>query len=837
MDGWRFGFRRAPAVALLPVLLAAPPVHSGPDDEAPAAIRRPWHDEYSEHQAPPHRSLDILSYRIAVEIDFERREIRGEVSVQGQAFSVAVSTVVLHAGEMEIRGVRGPDGEAIPFRHHGEELRLELPRPLAPGERTSFSVTYRARPRRGLYFVGPTEKEPDKPVQAWTQGEAEDTRYWLPVFDSPNERATTSISITVPEQFTAISNGELLQVEEGPSPGRRTYVWSMDFPHVGYLISLAVGDFEEIRQEWDGIPISHYVPPGRREEGMRSFGRTPEMMEFFSTYIGVRYPYPKYSQVAVSDFMYGGMENISATTQTVETLHEARNHLDYPSEGLVAHELAHQWWGDYVTCNSWAHAWLNEGFATYFEALFVEHDSGRDELDLRLRAHRKRYLEEDAKARRPLVLHRYGAPMDLFDAVLYQKGAWVLHMIRSELGDDGFRAAMQHHARSHAGRSVESADLRRSLAEATGRDLTEFFRQWVYGEGHPELYVTHRWQPDPGEVRVTVRQEQEGAAPFRLPLTIEIVGEEGVRRHRTIVHAREQEIVLPASAPPRLVLIDPDEVVLKTLEHKKETSEWILQLEIGPRAINRIDAAEALGGGEAGPAAVSALEQALGQDAFHGVRRAAARALGRIGTAGARDALLAGVSQGDSRVRTAVLKALGRFPEDEAVGDALRKAIRAEPADAPRAAALEALARSQRDLALDDLVDTLSRGSHREVVRASALKGLARIGGDKALKTVLAWTTWKHPKRARVAAVEALGKWPETPRSVIERLVELTRDEWLFVRREAARSIGRLAADEGIPALERLAEHDLHPRVRLAARRSLQALRGGGVPETARPSP
>ena len=275
------------------------------------------------------------------------------------------------------------------------------------------------------------------------------------------------------------------------------------------------------------------------------------------------------------------------------------------------------------------------------------------------------------------------------------------------------------------------------------------------------------------------------------------------------------------------MLIDPDQVLLKTLHHEKDATEWIRQLEGGPRAINRIDAADALGQGESRAAAVAALGQALASDLFHGVRRAAARALGRIGTGEARDHLARNAGQRDSRVRGAVLKALGDFAGEKDAAEMLRVAIQRERADAPHAAALEALAKVLGKEAFDDLNAALARPSHREVVRAAALKGLARVGSDEALETVLAWTEWGRPQRARIAATEALGGWPDARRRVTERLIDLTRDEWLFVRQEAARALGKLEVDEAVPALERLAEHDLHSRVRLAARRSLQRLRQG----------
>ncbi|MFQ5719387.1 MAG: M1 family aminopeptidase [Acidobacteriota bacterium] len=808
------------AVGGLLATLPAPAAGDGPEDVA----RLPWHDSRSRLQVPPVRSLDILSYRIAVELDFDRHEIRGQVNVSGRSFAQPVSRVTLDAADLSIHEARGPEGEPLRFREHADKLEIDLAQPLPPGQETSFSIVYSARPRRGLYFIEPTPEYPDRPVQAWTQGEAEDSRYWLPLFDYPSERSSTVLSVTVPERFIAISNGKLTAVEDGPEVGKHTFVWEMPFAHAGYLNSLAIGEFDEIQQEWDGIPVRHYVPVGRRDDGVRSFSATPDMMEFFSTFIGVRYPYAKYAQVAVHDFIYGGMENISATTQTDETLHAAEDDVDFPSDGLVAHELAHQWWGDYLTCNSWAHAWLNEGFATYFEALYREHAQGEDAFDLRMRAHRKRYLAEDAKARRPVVLHRYAAPMDLFDGVLYQKGAWVLHMMRHALGEDGFRAAIHQYAVANGGRSVETADLKRAVAVATGRDMDAFFQQWVYGVGHPELKVSHRWDAEREELVVRIQQTQvaAGGALFDFPLTIEVHDDEGVRRQDVRVRSADQEVLLAAPRPPRLVMVDPDEVLLKALVEEKDEDEWLLQLARGSRAVNRIDAAAGLARGEAGSVAIEALEKALTTDPFHGVRRAAAKALGEIGTRAARQVLVKAADQEDSRVRASVLTALGEFSGDTAPSGTLRAAIASASTSASTAAALASLAKVAGKDAFDDLSDALTRPSHQEVVRAAALKGMVEVGSTTALAIVQEWTRWGHPQRARVAATTALGDWPAAGPEVIGRLIDLTRDDWLFVRQAAAKALGGVDGSGVEPALMRLADHDPNPRVRLAARRALQ---------------
>ncbi|NIT57927.1 MAG: aminopeptidase, partial [Aliifodinibius sp.] len=306
------------------------------------------------------------------------------------------------------------------------------------------AIEYEAQPRAGLYFVHPEIGYPDKPWQIWSQGEMEFNSHWFPCYDFPNDRMTSEMIVTVPKWQMAISNGELLAVTENDASNTITYHWKESVPHVTYLLSLVVGEFLEARDEWtggsprrNGVPVTYYVEPQDSHKVARSFHKTVEMMDFFSHKTGIDYPYEKYAQTTIRDFMWGGMENISATTLTRNTLHDQRAHLDYTSDGLVAHELAHQWWGDLLTCNNWNHIWLNESFATYFDALYVDHDMGNDEFIMEMQQNRNRYLKEDStKYRRPIVYNLYEDASQMFDRHTYQKGSWVLHMIRYILGDE-----------------------------------------------------------------------------------------------------------------------------------------------------------------------------------------------------------------------------------------------------------------------------------------------------------------------------------------------------------------------------------------------------------------
>ncbi|HEX2163333.1 MAG TPA: M1 family metallopeptidase, partial [Thermoanaerobaculia bacterium] len=496
---------------------------------SPAAARRPFAPPGAEPRYMPARAYDLLHRELDLAFDRDAETVSGTAVNVLTPLLPGTRAIDLHAVDLDVRRVT-VDGAEAAWEELPDDraLRVELGRAVDPGTEVRVAVEYSARPTAGLYFVGPDEGYPDKPAQVWSQGESELNRHWFPSWDFPNDRATTAAAYTVPAGWRAVGNGRLVGVDELPD-GRRTFRWEIDQPHVNYLVSIVAGELVEVADTpWRDVPIVYYVPPGREEEARRSFGRTPEMMEFFSTSTGVPYPYDKYAQSTAVDFIWGGMENVSATTQTIGTLHDERAATDVSSDGLVAHELAHQWFGDLVTCREWAHCWLNEGFATYFTGLWFEHDRGADGLAWEVWDWRGSYFREDAREyRRPIATHRYPFPMAMFDAHLYDKGALVLHMVRDLVGDDGWWRGIRRYLDEHAGTTVVTADFQTAMEAATGVPLGPVFDRYVTGAGHPELAVAWSWDAERGMVRLTVEQTQEtdaGSGLFAYPVELALVG-------------------------------------------------------------------------------------------------------------------------------------------------------------------------------------------------------------------------------------------------------------------------------------------------------------------------
>ena len=357
-------------------------------------------------------------------------------------------------------------------------------------------MNYRIQdPKDGLHFFGPSKADPGAPLLVWSQGETTTNRYWFPSIDEPDQRQTTEVIVTVPAGFEAVSNGKLAERQENSTDKTVTFDWRQEIPHPSYLVTLVVGQFDVVRHEWDGIPVLYYVPKGKQAEAEPTYGRTPEMLTYFSERFGVHYPWAKYAQVSCFQFG-GGMENTSATTMGDRILVDQRSLLDRNAESIVSHELAHQWWGDMITCRDWSHTWLNEGFASYAEALWDEHARGRDEYALNM--HRKAGGAILAGKERPVMDRHYTSPDAMFDGRSYPKGAWVVHMLRNRLGDDAFWKGIKRYATENQFHSAESYDLRRSLERTTDRDLERFFTTGSSGPAIP----TSKSRPNTCRIRI-----------------------------------------------------------------------------------------------------------------------------------------------------------------------------------------------------------------------------------------------------------------------------------------------------------------------------------------------
>ncbi len=576
------------------------------------------------------------------------------------------------------------------------------------------------------------------------------------------------------------------------------------------------------------MPLSYLVPKGRLEDGLRTFARTPEMVEHFGNLIGTPYPWNKYAQVVVSDFIFGGMENTTATTMYEHILLDARASLDVTSDDLIAHELAHQWFGDYVTCRDWSEGWLNEGFATFFEHVWKEKAHGRDEYDYGIKADLDAYLgEATGRYRRPIVCQDYDAPLDLFDRHLYEKGGLTLHTLRVELGDALFWKGVGLYLERSARGVVETRDLMRALEEVSGRSLGRLFEQAVYKPGHPECDVHVAWEKKVLAVAVKQHQATTDGVPavFEFPLVVEIHDENGApRRERLMVTQKADTFAVPCESRPQFVVVDPEMRVLGEVHLKGPNDMLREQLAKAPTARGRWLAAEALSTSD-DPTTIAALASRLADDdEMWAVRNECAGALGRIRAPEAFAALARATSVKHPKVRRAVIAALGRFRTQEAE-DAIRPRALSDPSYLVEAEAARSLGKTKRSTAFEVLVEVAARGSWADVVALGAVEGLAALRDERATPHLVSWTKYGRPTRVRRAAILALPKLDDG-RKTREALEELLSDADPHLRIDVARALAEIGDVKARGALRDRLDVDLDARVRRRLRETLRDLGG-----------
>lgn len=798
----------------------------------------------------PDRVVDIEHIALRLSIDLAARSVAGEVRLSFRVIAPETTWIELDAVELEIRGVHLA-GAPLEFRHDGNKLRVRLPAAQPAGAQHHLDIDYRGAPRRGLYFIAPDEGYPHKGVQVWTQGQDEDSRYWFPCFDAPNEKATSEVEVTIPAHLFAVSNGSL--IADRVDGDRRTLHWRLESPHSCYLITLAVGDFAVIERRWRDVPVVYYVERGKEAAAERTLARTPQMLELFSQRFGVEYPYERYAQVFVSDFIFGGMENTSATTLTDTVLIDERASLDYDIDSLVAHELAHQWFGDLVTCRDWGEGWLNEGFATYSEYLWREHYEGRDAADLELEDWGDAYFGEDAgRYRRTIAIKHYDEPLDIFDHHLYDKGGRVLHMLRHALGDDAFFTAARHYLTKHRHGAVESRDLARAVEEATGRVMDWFFSQWVMdGAGHPELDVHVRWDAERGAASVKVEQTQkvEGQTPlFRLQAKMRFrVRGADVDRALEIVE-RQHVFHFELDEEPTQAIFDPGKVILSRVKVEKAESLWLDELNGSHSgsgggaalAADRIAAARVLGK-KGSRAALRALADALEHDGFWAVREAAALAVASRRNAWAAQVLLEALaSERNPRARRGVVRALGELrgiggASGQAVEHALASAVRGGEASVfVEAEACLSLGKLRTPHGGELLRAAAQRESFTDVIRQHAYRGLAESRDEAAVPFLLEATAWGRVTQGRRSAVGALaqlmrGRRDREARAVREEIERLLEDVDFRVRSAAVEALAVIGDAAAVVPLRNMTEHELDSRLVRRGREVIRDLQEGSA--------
>lgn len=764
------------------------------------------------------RVFDLLHQRIAISFDLAQHAVSGEVATRLVVTAAPTDTVRLDASNLTIDDALDASGRKLRFTSDTSSVTVHLPRRARVGDTVQFTLRYHGNPERGMYFV-------PRRATMWTQGEAIETPSWVPTYNAPNDKTTWEILVTADTGTSVLSNGRLVSVTKTADGRQQVWHWSQEKPASTYLYSIVAARFAVLRDSWRGIPVEYWVAPDTVDATWRTFGETPAMIETYSRVLGVNFPWAKYDQAIIPDFTYGGMENVSATTQTDLALHDASSEPEWSGRGLDAHELAHQWFGDLTTTAAWAHAWINEGITTYMESVHEELSRGREAAQWNWIGQQQAAMAADLNQERPLVFGEKPNtdPIQIFfSGHVYPKGAQLAHQLRRLVGDSLFWKGMKRFLTDNAYRPVETADYAIAMEKTTGRDLDWFFDQWAYGIGYPKVKVTREWRPATRTLHLTVDETQtiDATHPFfRFPATVRVITRDSVVRHEIMVDRRHQSFDLALPAAP--------------LSFRFDEGGWLL----GTVTTDQT------------PAELSALAT---HDLDFTARYWALRQLRGVTDSVARDARrLIVLNEESEHLRVEALRQLATDTSDES-GRIVRSAL-ADPAGMVRAAAIDALTRRDTAAAQATVVDLIEHDPSA-IVQVSALtdydpsiapQGTAllvervRHGRSGTIRNVAARRLLKKPDAAGLAALEEatdprepralrtsalalLAQWPDKSRAIAVSMRSLSDGDPLFAV-AAAHQLGAIGGDAGRAALQAALAHEKRVTVRAALTAALAA--------------
>lgn len=561
-----------------------------------------WQKIYRESYA---KINDLVHTKLEVKFDYAKSWMYGIAWVTLKPHFYATDSLTLDAKGMDIKEValmKGTGKTALKYTYNGRQLFITLDKDYKAGENYTVYIAYTSKPNelkvagsaaiteaKGLYFINPTAENKDKPVQIWTQGETEANSMWMPTIDKPNQKSTEEIYMTVPAKYVTLSNGILVSQKKN-TDGTRTDYWKMDLPHAPYLFFMGVGDFAIIKDAYKGKEVSYYVEKKEAPYAKGVFGNTPEMISFFSSKLGIEYPWPKYSQMVGRDYVSGAMENTTATLHQESAYQNSRQLTDGNTwEQTIAHELFHQWFGDLVTAESWSNLTVNESFANYSEYLWTEYKYGKDAADAHNLEDMEGYLQSGSDAK-DLVRFKYSNKEDMFDAVSYNKGGRILNMLRNYVGTDAFFKSLNNYLTVNKFKAGEAGQLRLAFEEVTGKDMNWFWNQWYYGSGHPKVDISYNYDAAAGKAYVYLKQNQANEKIFKVPLAIDIYASKQKKRYKVWMENKTDTFAFAVSSKPDLVNVDADKVLLWEKTDNKTGENYIFQFKNAPNYLDRKEA-------------------------------------------------------------------------------------------------------------------------------------------------------------------------------------------------------------------------------------------------------
>ncbi len=675
------------------------------------------------------RDYDAQHYRVTLDFDLDAKSFRGENRITVVPLHDGWDRCVLDAEELIVDGVRDAGGRELRFCQSGGSLEVFFTRARKLGETVEFSVAYHAvDPKLGLYF---DDEAPDHPRMVSTDSWPNNARHWIPCYDYPNDKVTQELIVTAPAGNKILSNGRLVSVSDDPNLGTTTWHWSQEQAHATYLFMLAIGPFTVIEDSLDDLPVNYWVYPQHAQEAQWIFAKTPQMIAYYGDLFGFPYPWAKYDQVT-TPHVGGGAEATSATVLGQQVYHDRRAEQDFSWERILAHEVAHHWFGDLVTMRSWDHSWISESFATYADYLYTNHERGADEGAWDMKGKKEQYLREaHTRYMRPIVFDRYERPHDNFDSHTYPKGAAVLHTMRFVMGDGPFFGALSHFLNKHAYQSVDTHDFMSAVKDATGQNLDHFIDQFLFHPGHPVFEVSSTWLDAEGVLQLRIAQVQDrsnGTPIYAVPVDIGIVTPSGDKSVRVLLSEAEHLLKLDLDERPLMVRFDQGNRLLKEWSFPKSVTELIYQA----RHDDVIGRAWANGELEQFGSQVRVVEflaERAATDPFWGVRLQALESVRRIESAGQDDLYRKLLQDGNSNVRAAALRSLA-VERDAELLTLCREQYARDDSYLVQAAALRAIGRVGTDADLSFLRQAAQLPSPRDVLGQAARQALAELAGE-----------------------------------------------------------------------------------------------------------
>src|SRR6187455_1237701 len=705
-----------------------------------------WKKQYRETAT---KINDLVHTKLDVKPDFSKSYLYGKAWITLKPHFYPTDSLNLDAKGMEFKTValvKGSKQTPLKYEYDELNLRIKLDKTYKANESYTIYIDYTAKPDeyqekygtddflgiKGMYFINPKGEEKDKPTQIWTQGETESNSAWFPTIDKTSQKTTEEITVTVDNKYVTLSNGKLMSQKRNPD-GTRTDYWKMDLPHAPYLFFLGVGEYAVIKDSWRGKEVNYYVEPEYASVAKKIFGNTPEMIEYFSKITGVPFPWIKYSQITGRDYVAGAMENTTATIHQESAQQDARELIDGNNwEGTIAHELFHQWFGDYVTTEQWTNLTLNESFADYSQTLWDEYKYGKDAGYAENLQGMQGYLQSGSE-KKDLVRFYYSDKEDMFDAVSYQKGGRILHMLRNFVGDSAFFKSLNNYLTTNKFKAAEAHHLRLAFEEVTGRDLNWFFNQWYFDNGHPSVTIDYVYDDAAGKVNIIIKQVQKSGKLFTLPIAVDIYNGANKVRYNVWAKNAVDTFTFNYSKHPDLVNVDGDKVMLWNKKDNKTLDNFIHQYKYAGKYLDRLEAIQFAAGKQDDPKALDLLKTAL-KDKYHGLRNTTLASLDLENEKVKQtvEPIIADLAKSDkkSTVRAHAISKLGEYKKAAYIP--LFKTATTDSSYSVAGSALNALLEVDKDAAMT-IAKELDKKPAKGILKSS-LQGAKAASGDESLE-------------------------------------------------------------------------------------------------------